>query len=237
MRVHFWRRHVRETVIILGEGKLPHPRCENCEMLVPWRALNGRHKDTEMCRSGAERKRRRLAEAEIRESTERAFEAYGEQLEFVPRFTYLGRLMTAGDDDWPAVAGNLAKARRSWGRLQRILGREGATARISGAFFKGVVQQVLLFGAETWVVTPRMEQALSGFLHGAARRLTGRQAWRGRNGAWQYPSLEGAMREAGLTEIRKSIANRQNTVAQYIATRPLLGLCEGGQSEGGRGCQ
>ena len=34
------------------------------------------------------------------------------------------------------------------------------------------------------------------------------------------------MREAGLTEIGKSIANRQNTVTQYIATRPLLDLCE-----------
>ena len=31
-------------------------------------------------------------------------------------------------------------------------------------------------------------------------------------------SLEGAMGEAGLTDIRKSIANRQNMVAQYIAT-------------------
>ena len=116
--------------------------------------------------------------------------------------------MTAGDDNWPAVAGTLKKARKSWGRLRRILGREGAKARISVAFFKGVVQQVLLFGAETWVVTPRMERALSGFLHGAARRLTGSQARRGRNGAWHYPSLEGAMREAVLTEIRKSIANR-----------------------------
>ena len=27
MRVHFWRRHVRETIIILEEGNLPHPRC------------------------------------------------------------------------------------------------------------------------------------------------------------------------------------------------------------------
>ena len=89
------------------------------------------------------------AEAEIRESTEMAFEAYREQLESVPRFTSLGRVMMAGDDDWPAVAGNLHKARRSWGRLQRILGREGATPRISGSFFKAVVQQVLLFGAET----------------------------------------------------------------------------------------
>ena len=219
--------------MFLEEGNLPHPRCENCDMLVPWWALNGRHKDTSMCRSGAERKRRRLAEAEIRESTEMAFEAYGEQLELVPRFTYLGRVITAGDDDWPAVAGNLQKARRSWGRLQRILRREGATPRISGSFFKAVVQQVLLFGAETWVVTPKMERSLSEFLHGAARMLTRRQARRGKNGEWYYPSLEGAMREAGLTYIRKSIANRQNTVAQYIATRPLLDLCEGDRAREG----
>ena len=141
--------------------------------------------------------------------------------------------MTAGDDNWPAVAENLSKARRSWGRLQRIWRRKGATPEISGSFFKAVVQQVLLFGAETWVVTPKMEQALSGFLHWAARPLTGRQARRANNGYWYYPSLEGAMREAGLTEIRNSIANRQNTVAQYIATRPLLDLCEGARAREG----
>ena len=114
MRVHFWRRHVRDTVIILEEGNLPHPRGEECDMLVPWRSLNGRHKDTGMCKSGAIKKQRRETETEIRESTERAFEAYGGQLEDVDSFKYLGRVMTAGDDDWPAVAGNLKKARRSW---------------------------------------------------------------------------------------------------------------------------
>ena len=92
---------------------------------------------------------------------------------------------------------------------------------------------MLLFGAETWVVTPKMERALSGFLHGAARRLTGRQAWRAKNGEWYYPSLVGAMWEAGMTDIRKSIANRQNTVVQYIATRPLLDLCEGARAREG----
>ena len=146
-------------------------------MLVPWRALNGRHKDTAMCKSGVERKRRRLAEAEIRESTEMAFEAYREQLESVSRFTYLGRVMTAGENDWPALAGNLAKARRIWGRLQRILRREGATPRISGSFFNAVVQRVLLFGAEIWVVNPKMERALSGFLHS---RSPGSPTWGGR---------------------------------------------------------
>ena len=100
-----------------------------------------------MCRSGAERKRRQLEEAEVREITEMAFEVYGEQLQTVPSFKYLGIILTEGDDDWPAVAGNLGKARKSWGRLQRILSREGATKRVSGNFFKAVVQQVLLFGA------------------------------------------------------------------------------------------
>ena len=43
-------------------------------------------------------------------------------------------------------------------------------------FFKAVVQQVLLFGAEMWVVTTKIERGLSAFLHGAEMRLTGRQA-------------------------------------------------------------
>ena len=34
------------------------------------------------------------------------------------------------------------------------------------------------------------------------------------------------MREAGFEGIQKSITRRQNTVAQYIATRPILDLCE-----------
>ena len=71
------------------------------------------------------------------------------------------------------------------------------------------------------------ERVLSAFIHGAARRFTGRQPQKGRDGKWHYPSLEGAMKEAGLTDVCTSINIRQNTVAQYIATRPLLDLCEG----------
>ena len=38
-----------------------------------------------------------------------------------------------------------------------------------------VVQAVLLFGAETWVITPRIEKALESFMHRAARRITGNE--------------------------------------------------------------
>ena len=131
------------------------------------------------------------------------------------------------------MAGNLGKARKSLGQLKRILSKEGADKRVSGNIFKAVVQQVLLFGAETWVVTPIMERVLSSFMHGAARRITGIQPRRGWDGKWFYPSLEGAMKGTGFKDIRTSINARQNTVAQYISTRPLLDLCEGTKQIGG----
>ena len=78
-------------------------------------------------------------------------------------------------DDWPTVVYNLSKARKSWGLLLRILSREGVDPKVLVHFLKAVTQVVLLFGAETWVLTPRMEQALDSFHHRLARRLTGRQ--------------------------------------------------------------
>ena len=35
-----------------------------------------------------------------------------------------------------------------------------------------------------------------------------------------------ALKELGLEGISKSVSRRQNTVAQYIAMRPILDLCE-----------
>ena len=46
----------------MEEGNPPHPRFPRCDMLVPWRAINGEHLATAQCIKGAERKRRRLAE-------------------------------------------------------------------------------------------------------------------------------------------------------------------------------
>ena len=81
-------------------------------------------------------------------------------------FKYLERVLTKGDDDWPEVAGNLQKARESWVWMSRILSREGADSKVSGHFFKAVVQTVLIFGEDMWVLTPRVEQALSRFQNG-----------------------------------------------------------------------
>ena len=73
---------------------------------------------------------------ELRDSTERAFEAYGEPFEILTACKCLVRVMTAEDCDWPAVLGNLCKERNSWGQLSWILSREGADPKVSGQFFK-----------------------------------------------------------------------------------------------------
>ena len=140
MRVHFVNRHVHDTVVILEEGNLPLPRCHRCDLQVSRKALNGRHQETNQCKKGAERKQRRLSAAEVETTSEKAFHAYGNKMRAVIEFRYLGRVMTDTDDNWPAVAGNLRKARVSWGRLERILGREGADPKVSRSFYTAVTQ-------------------------------------------------------------------------------------------------
>ena len=106
------------------------------------------------------------------------------------------------------------------------MSREWADPKVSGHFFKVVSQDVLIFGAETWVLTSRTKRALDSFQHRVARRLTGRQPRRRGYGSWSYPPLEEAMGEAGFEGIMKYITRRQNMVAQYIPTRPIMDLCE-----------
>ena len=56
--------------------------------------------------------------------------------------------------------------------------------------------------------------------------MTGQMPRRGRDGKWVYLPLAGVTREAGVVRARTSVLRRQNTVAQFIANRPILGLCE-----------
>ena len=62
MQMKLWYRHVRDTVVILEEFNLLHPRYSLCDMLVPWYSLNGLHWSIAQCKKGSGRKRQRLAE-------------------------------------------------------------------------------------------------------------------------------------------------------------------------------
>ena len=100
-------------------------------------------------------------------------------------FKYLGRLLTATDDDCPAVIDNLRKAKKSWSQLAWILGREGADTRKSERFYVAIIQSFLLFGLEAWVVTPCIKRLLRGFHHRAAQRILGNFPRRRTDGTWE----------------------------------------------------
>ena len=85
--------------------------------------MNGRHPNTAQCTKGAERKWRRLTAEEMRASTERYFQAYGLPLKSVTTFKYLGQALTASNDDWLEVVGNLRTEKKKWAQLLRILVR------------------------------------------------------------------------------------------------------------------
>ena len=62
-------------------------------------------------------------------------------------------------------------------------------------YFEVVVQVVLPFGLETWVVTPRMGRALGFFQNRFDHCLTTRNPWRIWDGGWEHPPLEEVMEE------------------------------------------
>ena len=78
-----------------------------------------------------------------------------------------------------------------------------------------------------------MEAALDAFQVRVARRLTERLPRQERDGKWQYPPLTVAIKDAGIVRVRTSVLRRHNTVAQFVATRPILALCEGTEQRGG----
>ena len=91
-----------------------------------------------------------------------AFWGYYGPLETVYSFKYLGYLLTATDDYWTAVIANLWNSRKVCFFLYRVLWRKDADSQISGRFYIIVVQAVLLFRSETWVLISQIKRLLGG---------------------------------------------------------------------------
>ena len=68
-----------------------------------------------------------------------------ERIKGVRRFNSLKRLLEWSYDDWPAVLHNIRKSSQVWGRLRKLLRREGAELTVSAKFYHVVVHAVLLF--------------------------------------------------------------------------------------------
>ena len=106
-----------------------------------------------------------------------------------------------------------------------MLGREGVDEQTVGMFYVAVVQAVLLYGLLKWVMYLYIGRKLSSIQHSESFRTKGRQPKREQDGARVYPQLEEEMLEVVLKEVDSYVAHHQNTVTQYIYTRPIMDLC------------
>ncbi|EJK46520.1 hypothetical protein THAOC_34809 [Thalassiosira oceanica] len=155
---------------------------------------------------------------------------YGEALERVEVFKYLGRLMAMGDNDMHAVRHNLKKARGVWKRFSVLLRRENLPSRVCGMFYKAVIQSVLLDGSETWSLSDSSMSRLEGFHFLAAGRMARvnqpRRVQRDGMCQWSYPSKDDVYEEVVvLFPIRHYIEVRRQTGAAYIVNRPIFDRC------------
>ena len=85
---------------------------------------------------------------------------------------------------------------------------------------------MLLYGNETWCLTPALHARLDGFHIRAAYRMA-KVHWPKRHpdGSWTYPASEDVLKECGLQPMAEYVPKRRNSIAEYVATQPLLQTC------------
>jgi len=223
LRRHFADRHPWHLVGTPQEGV--YPRCEECGMQTNPERFGAGHEDTADCVHRAEKRRQHAAAVTSQKALEQRFSLNGKELEQVEAFRYLGRLVAFDDNDARAVNSNLRKARKCWMRLSRLLRAENASPRVCGMFFKAVVMAVLLYGSESWSITPAALKRLEGFVIRAAYRMArANKPRRNPDGTWVYPATSDVRAEVGLYSVDHYIRKRRNTIAQFLAGRPLHDL-------------
>lgn len=167
LRRHLRAMHPNDTITSSNQQL---SQCQNCRIYL-LRRITPKHRRTQYCKRMTERNGMLFLRSahEVLQTTD--FRVSGTAVESVPSFKYLGRQLTNTNDDWLAVCYNIKKAKTQWGRVRRILKLETSSTRVMGNFYKAVVQSVLLFGAETWVLPNTMLRKLEAFHNQVARHI------------------------------------------------------------------
>ena len=107
-------------------------------------------------------------------------------------------MLSSSNDNFPAVEQNLKMSWGKWGRLTNILGREGVDRRTVESFYVAVVQVVLVFDSETWLMIPRLEKVIEGFHHRVVRQMAVMYPKRQRYGTLVYTPIGAELEIVGL---------------------------------------
>jgi len=219
---HFCQRHMEDCIVIQEEGLLP--QCRLCGIFM-WNANSVAHHDTSGCQTFAVRREKLFRAKRQAAATEVSFTIDGDEIERVTQFRYLGRILEENDDDAHASSRQLASARTKWNRIGQMLRSEGMKPRAMGYFYKAVVQAILLYGLETWVVSDAHLRQFRSFHSRVGRHLTGRHIRLLEDGSWYCPPTVDVLEDAGLQTVEESIRRRRQTEQSFTRHRPLYEAC------------
>ena len=218
MRHHFRDRHINEIIAIAEDGDEPFPKCPKCGIFQ--KDVGDCHQRTATCKEYAAKlqvKHMQTHNKTLAEET--TFTVFGETIENVHEFKYLGRIVTDTDDDKPTVINNLNKAGKAWGQIHRLLSQEkGRNLKAVVSVYRAIIQAILLYGSETWVLqgTTTLHR-LEVFHRRCARFLTGKFIRQLPNGDWEYPHTEDVFKMAELESIESYIQKRKEQVAKHLS--------------------
>ncbi len=162
------------------------------------------------------------------------FTVHGDVLEHIKVFKYLGWMMAQDDDDIQAIRAQLRKACVTWARVGQVLQSENAPPPIAAQFYQAIIQAILLYGSKTWVISRTALARLEGFhIRAAYRMAKTNKPKRGPGNVWEYPRSADVLKECGMKTMEDYIRICRQTIATYVATRPILAECRWGERRRG----
>jgi len=134
-----------------------------------------------------------------------------------PIATGIGRILSQDDSDDMAAYIRMKQARQVWGRFKTLLQADGASVDAMGRFYRAVIQQTLLFGAETWVLSKRALSRLERFHARCARGIAHRPIRRNADGSWHHPPTTEVLETCHLQPVSVYIQRRRHTLFEHYA--------------------
>ena len=101
------------------------------------------------------------------------------------------------------------RARSIWGRLGTLLQQDGENPKVLASFYGAVVQAILFYGLETWVLSASMAKRIEGTHMEFLQIIRGKRAKQLGYGTWEAPGEEGIQEAAVTQSARIYIDKRQ----------------------------
>jgi hypothetical protein len=151
---------------------------------------------------------------ECRRGNEREVEGRGlvtknGEIEEITKFCYLGVMMDCEASVERAVRARVAAAWKKWREMASLLNNRYIPLKIRGSVYESCVRSVMLYGAETWEMTGRVEDIMK---HCDRRmlRYIAEVSWKDK------VNSEEVAKRCGLKEIREKMRHRRLQWFGYV---------------------